>query len=64
VEENEIENAVATCFLEHMHQVRIDRVLAPYLSRARKEKSTRLTVLTISKRPMTRFKESGGSRPR
>lgn len=27
-----VENAVSTCFLEHMRQVRINRMLAPYLS--------------------------------
>jgi hypothetical protein len=36
---DEIENAVATCFLEHMRQVRIDRVLAPHLSRIAKGKA-------------------------
>ena len=29
---NDLENAVSTCFLEHMRQVKINRVLAPYLS--------------------------------
>ena len=38
-QEDEIENAVGTCFLEHMRQVRIDRVLAPYLSPAAKHKA-------------------------
>ena len=27
-----LENALSTCFLEHTRQVKIDRVLAPYLS--------------------------------
>ena len=35
----EIENAVATCFLEHMRQARINRVLAPYLSRMAQDKA-------------------------
>jgi hypothetical protein len=39
VEEDAVENAVATCFLEHMRQVGINRVLAPYLSRTAKQKS-------------------------
>ena len=34
-----IENAVATCFLEPMRQVRINRILAPYLSRMAKDKA-------------------------
>jgi hypothetical protein len=38
-QEGEIENAVATCFLEHMRQVRLDRVLVPYLSRVAKQKA-------------------------
>ena len=33
---NDLENAVSTCFLEHTRQVRIDRLLAPYLSRRAK----------------------------
>ena len=37
--DDEIENAVATCFLEHMRQVRINRCLAPYLSRMAKDKA-------------------------
>lgn len=36
---DDLENAVSTCFLEHSHQARIDRVLAPYLSRQAKGKS-------------------------
>lgn len=40
VEANDkLENAVATCFLEHMHQVSVDRLLAPYLSLRAKLKS-------------------------
>lgn len=31
-----LENAVSTCFLEHTRQVKINRVLAPYLSRKAK----------------------------
>jgi uncharacterized protein (DUF1330 family) len=34
-----LENAISTCFLEHTHQVKINRVLAPYLSRVAKYKS-------------------------
>lgn len=37
--DGDLENAVSTCFLAHSHQVRVDRVLAPYLSRQAKEKS-------------------------
>ena len=36
---NDLENPVSTCFLEHARQVRINRVLAPYLSRQAKDKS-------------------------
>lgn len=36
--DDELENAVSTCFLEHAQQVRINRVLAPYLSRRAKDK--------------------------
>jgi len=31
-----IENAVSTCLLEHMRQLKINRVLAPYLSKEAK----------------------------
>jgi hypothetical protein len=34
----EMENAVSTCFLEHARQVKINRVLAPYLSREAKSR--------------------------
>ena len=34
-----LENAVSTCFLEHMRQLKVNRLLAPYLSRLAKEKS-------------------------
>jgi hypothetical protein len=33
-----LENAVVTCFLEHLRQVRVNRVLAPYLAQATKQK--------------------------
>jgi hypothetical protein len=33
-----LENAVSTCFLEHVHQLKVDRRLAPYLSKSAKEK--------------------------
>jgi len=39
LQEGPLENAISTCFLEHMRQVKINRVLAPYLSKAAKEKS-------------------------
>ena len=35
---DDLENAVSTCFLEHLHQVKADRLLAPYLSRQAKER--------------------------
>ncbi|MGH7725596.1 MAG: hypothetical protein ACREOU_09225 [Candidatus Eiseniibacteriota bacterium] len=35
----DLESAVSTCFLEHMRQVGINRVLAPYLSRQAKVRS-------------------------
>jgi hypothetical protein len=38
-EEGPLENAVSTCFLEHMHQVKVNRLLAPYLSSVAKGKS-------------------------
>jgi hypothetical protein len=31
-----LENAVSTCFLEHSRQLKVNRVLAPYLSREAK----------------------------
>jgi hypothetical protein len=34
-----IENAVSTCFLEHMYQINVRKVLAPYLSGEAKRKS-------------------------
>jgi len=37
--DGDLENAVSTCFLEHMRQVRINRVLKPYLSQQAKAKS-------------------------
>ena len=37
--EGPLENAVATCFLEHSRQLKVDRVLAPYLSKAARDKS-------------------------
>jgi hypothetical protein len=36
--EDDLENAVSTCFLEHARQVSINRILAPYLSRQAKDK--------------------------
>lgn len=35
----ELENAVSTCFLEHIRQLRVNRLLAPYLSKSAKDKS-------------------------
>ena len=37
--DGDIENAVSTCFIEHMRQVKINQVLAPYLSPVAKAKS-------------------------
>ena len=34
-----LENAVSTCFLEHSRQLKVNRVLAPYLSTFAKGKS-------------------------
>jgi len=36
--QGDLENAVATCFLEHARQVKINRVLGPYLSLEAKRK--------------------------
>jgi hypothetical protein len=35
----EIENAVSTCLLEHLRQLKLNRVLGPFLSRAAKERT-------------------------
>ncbi len=35
----EIENAVATCLLEHLRQLKLNRLLNPYLSKAAKERT-------------------------
>jgi hypothetical protein len=37
--EDDLESAVSTCFLEHVRQVGVNRVLWPYLSSAAKRKS-------------------------
>jgi hypothetical protein len=37
--DDDLGNAVTTCFLEHCRKLRLDRVLAPYLSRQSKGKS-------------------------
>jgi hypothetical protein len=37
--DDSLENAVCTCFLEHLHQVRSYKVLAPFLSRQAKNKT-------------------------
>ena len=34
----ELENAVSTCFLEHARQLKVDRLIAPYMSESAKEK--------------------------
>ena len=34
-----LENAFATCFLEHLHQIRASRGLLPYLSEMAREKA-------------------------
>jgi len=34
-----LENAVSTCFLEHLRQVRSYKILAPFLSRQAKDKT-------------------------
>ena len=36
---DDLENAICTCFLEHSRQLGVNRVLAPYLSRVAKDKS-------------------------
>jgi len=36
---DELENAVATCFLEHLGQLRSYKILAPHLSKLAKEKT-------------------------
>jgi len=36
--DDELENAVATCFLEHAHQLNVEHLLAPYLSARAKER--------------------------
>jgi hypothetical protein len=36
---DDLENAVATCFLEHLHQIRAYKVLAPFLSAGAKQKT-------------------------
>ena len=36
--DDELENAISTCFLEHLRQIRADRTLLPYLSKLAKKK--------------------------
>ena len=38
-EDDDLENAVATCFLEHMHQMRVAKSFWPFLSPLAKAKS-------------------------
>ena len=37
--DDNLENAVSTCFLEHLHQVRSYKMLVPFLSRQAKDKT-------------------------
>lgn len=37
--DDDFENAVSTCFLEHLHQIRGYKALAPYLSAVAKRKT-------------------------
>ena len=37
--DDNLENAVSTCFLEHLRQVRSYKILAPFLSRQAKDKT-------------------------
>ena len=37
--DDNLENAVGTCFLEHLRQVRSYKILAPFLSRQAKDKT-------------------------
>jgi hypothetical protein len=39
VVDDDLENAVGTCFLEHLHQIRGYKALAPFLSRQAKDKT-------------------------
>ena len=34
-----LENAVSTCFLEHSHQLKVNRIIAPFLSHDAKAKT-------------------------
>jgi hypothetical protein len=34
-----LENAVSTCFLEHLHQLKVNRKLVPYLSESAKQRT-------------------------
>lgn len=38
-EDGPLENAVSTCLLEHLHQIKASKVLGPFLSPIAKEKS-------------------------
>jgi hypothetical protein len=37
--DDDLENAVSTCFLEHLHQIKSYRAIAPYLSDTAKARS-------------------------
>src|SRR5258708_4339434 len=34
----DVENAVSTCFIEHMHQIKVSRLVTPHLSKLAKAK--------------------------
>jgi len=36
--DDDLENAISTCFLEHLHQVNPDKVMSPHLSNQAKRK--------------------------
>ena len=37
--DDDLENAVSTCFLEHMHQMKMTKLLSPYLTPEAKRRS-------------------------
>jgi len=36
--DDDLENAISTCFLEHLHQVKANKPIKPYLSKKAKER--------------------------
>jgi hypothetical protein len=38
-EDGELENALGTCLLEHLHQINAERALRPYLSKTARQKT-------------------------